>query len=54
MFSAAFGSLRALPGTKPVWKLDERYPERVQTVAVNRSLPVDFDRWEDYEQAPQH
>jgi molybdenum cofactor cytidylyltransferase len=47
----AFGELRGLHGDKAVWKLVERYPERVREVAVDAVLPPDVDTPEDYERA---
>jgi molybdenum cofactor cytidylyltransferase len=49
--AAAFGDLRSLHGDKAVWKLIERYPERVERIEVDRELPRDVDTWEDYEAA---
>jgi molybdenum cofactor cytidylyltransferase len=46
----AFPALRALHGDKAVWKLLEREPRRVLTMAVDRPRPRDVDTWEDYRQ----
>lgn len=45
----AFGELRGLHGDKAVWKLVERYPERVRRVEIQADLPPDVDTPEDYQ-----
>lgn len=44
-----FDQLAALHGDKGVWKLLDRYPERVADVPVDGSIPLDVDTWDDYE-----
>lgn len=45
----ALPSLRALHGDKAVWKLLESQSHWVQHARIERPLPRDVDRWEDYE-----
>ena len=46
---ATFPTLRGLHGDKAVWKLvDAAPPERVARLAVDRTLPLDVDTWDDY------
>jgi molybdenum cofactor cytidylyltransferase len=45
----ALPNLRSLRGEKKVWKLLESEPGRVEHTRVERPLPRDVDRWEDYE-----
>jgi molybdenum cofactor cytidylyltransferase len=44
-----FDELAALHGDKAVWKLMDRYAERVVDVPVDGPVPRDVDTWEDYE-----
>lgn len=47
--SESFPTLRSLHGDKAVWKIVDREPvERVARIAVERSLPLDVDTWDDY------
>jgi molybdenum cofactor cytidylyltransferase len=43
-----FGELAALHGDKAVWKLLDRYPDRVAEVRIDGPTPPDIDTWEDY------
>jgi molybdenum cofactor cytidylyltransferase len=47
---SAFEDLRALHGDKAVWKLVERYPERVSRAYIDADLPRDVDTPEDWEE----
>ncbi len=48
---AAFDELRRLHGDKAVWKLIERFPERVRRLPVDLELPPDIDSAGDFERA---
>lgn len=49
VFSAEmFADLAGIHGDKAVWKLIEAEPERARHVAIDRSLPLDVDTWDDY------
>ena len=52
--SEAFDELRSLHGDKAIWKLVERFPERVRAVAIDHDLPPDIDTPEDLERALVH
>ena len=43
-----FGELGDLHGDKGVWKLMDRHAEEVVEVAVDGTIPLDVDTWEDY------
>ena len=44
-----FGDLSNLHGDKGVWKLMDRYADKVADVPVAGPVPRDVDTWEDYE-----
>lgn len=46
-----FEELARLHGDKGVWKLMDRYGERVKDVRVSGPVPRDIDTWEDYQVA---
>lgn len=52
--SAAFADLGSLHGDKAIWKLIERFPERVRRVEIDLELPPDIDTNEDFERALTH
>ena len=43
-----FGELGDLHGDKGVWKLMDRHAEEVVEVAMDGTIPLDVDTWEDY------
>ena len=43
-----FGELQRLHGDKGVWKLVESGRHRVRELAVDGSIPLDVDTWDDY------
>ncbi|MGZ4178035.1 MAG: nucleotidyltransferase family protein [Solirubrobacteraceae bacterium] len=43
-----FGELASLHGDKGVWKLLDRHPDEVVDVAMDGTIPLDVDTWEDY------
>lgn len=43
-----FGELGDLHGDKGVWKLMDRHADEVVEVAVDGTIPLDVDTWEDY------
>jgi molybdenum cofactor cytidylyltransferase len=47
-----FGELRGLHGDKGVWKLIESRP--VREVAVDGTVPLDVDTWDDYQRLLAH
>ncbi len=44
-----FAELATLHGDKAVWKLLDRYSDRVADVPVDGPIPLDVDTWEDYQ-----
>lgn len=46
---SVFGDLATLHGDKAVWKLLDRRADAVVEVAVDGTVPLDVDTWEDYE-----
>ena len=44
-----FGELAALHGDKGVWKLQDKFGDRVAEVPVPGPIPLDVDTWEDYQ-----
>ena len=44
-----FEELAALHGDKGVWKLVDRYGDRVAAVPIAGPVPLDVDTWDDYE-----
>jgi molybdenum cofactor cytidylyltransferase len=44
-----FGELASLHGDKGVWKLLDRFTDRVADVAIAEPIPRDVDTWEDYQ-----
>jgi molybdenum cofactor cytidylyltransferase len=44
-----FPDLAALHGDKGVWKLQDRYEDRLAVVPIAGPIPLDVDTWEDYE-----
>ncbi len=51
---AAFDDLGRLHGDKAIWKLIERFPERVRRIGIDLELPPDIDRSTDLERALAH
>jgi molybdenum cofactor cytidylyltransferase len=43
-----FGELGDLHGDKGVWKLMDRHAEGLVEVAIDGTIPLDVDTWEDY------
>ena len=43
-----FGDLRDLHGDKAVWKLADSGRYRGRRVAVDGTVPIDVDTWDDY------
>lgn len=50
----AFDELRALHGDKAIWKLIERFPERVRKIHIDLELPPDIDSPGDFDRALAH
>jgi molybdenum cofactor cytidylyltransferase len=46
---STFGALASLHGDKGVWKLLDRYADRVLDVPIAGPVPRDVDTWDDYE-----
>jgi molybdenum cofactor cytidylyltransferase len=45
---AAFSDLMSLDGDKGVWKLLDRHADEIVEVAMDGTIPLDVDTWEDY------